>query len=588
MKNWITFLLLVLSLHLFLNGSVWGLDKEPTTIQIKPQTQTQKITHPEFIVKFSSPEIEFLPKEHLISYQNPTQFIISRWLNIPWMPEWKQNHLPSDCNLEKIAKVMKSEKSIKSDNSENSENQLKSALQNFWTHCEPLIRNYSPGHLFEIIKMLNIDYDILATPLAHEVVFHLPNQIKVRGILFARSLQKRDLVILRPGIFSSFDSMIAERFVINQLFDEGKFNVLLIPSITGKQFIEDNESFIYGGFEEGIHTTLIASLLKSKNQPISSLIDKIHLAGVSMGGHGVWFANILDAINGHQFFDKSLYFCPLIDFYKTMQNHGDNNLYRFLSKYWTWKRLQPLRQKFNVHWRDFFQKENSWLSPWKSKYHQPLVGWPNILFDNEIIKNLNTKIQNNYLTFEELNTWEYWLNKNLNQDISVNPSLVLYTETDPVVPPLVNILNPDHKLDHATALALPKGFHCSIPVNYNEAFMSTFVNEFLMSSTEDKKEHLPHWTQKIKLASTFSGLPNPIFQISDITSVSEKNITLDISEKTGIIVQHLKIEIPRSEIDFDWSNEEYNNSLKRTLLRWLNSHLHLQVINPENELTVSL
>jgi pimeloyl-ACP methyl ester carboxylesterase len=504
-----------------------------------------------FYSKLNSQNIELLPKEHLKIYPflalSPYNIVGLRWI-----PDWSADLLPADCSETQVISAVRNIST------------KPGSIIGLWQNCEPKIRQDSKNQFHETMSMLSYDFDPLNHPLSREVIFHLPNAITVRGLLFLRKPAPRPLVIIRPGIFSSFNSMIAERFIFSQLFERGDFHILIIPSTTGKQFIEDNDRYIFGGFEEGLHTLWIARELKKSGQPLAQFIKEIHTVGISMGAHGTLAASLFNNIQKQNWIQKSIYFCPLMNFNSTLENLKDKSIKSILTSFWTGMRLEPLRKKYSISIIEFLDYFNL-VDRLTQNYKIPLMGW-----DDELLPAMAKSIS----SFTEFNDFNNWLSyKNL-----TNPSLLFYSLRDTLVPPESNVLAVKDQLpENVRVLPMPKGFHCSVPVNYNEAFISTLINSFLetksdhkiTANTESNSETMKTiWQLPLSYGKT--DIEN--LRISDIQISDNENLIVEIKNRSPFSGWHSKIEVPATSIDMYFAKGIWNRHLRISLKKWLEAH----------------
>ena len=120
-------------------------------------------------------------------------------------------------------------------------------------------------------------------------------------------------MILRLGVFSNVEEFLPERFLLMQIFEQGLANVLVLENSTGADFIANNQRWTMGGYDEGLQNMQVVRMLRRSSAPLSQLISSVHLMGVSLGGHGVLFASLLNQYNGqpeHQAIQSFTTFCP--------------------------------------------------------------------------------------------------------------------------------------------------------------------------------------------------------------------------------------------------------------------------------------
>lgn len=425
-----------------------------------------------------------------------------------------------------------------------------STFKSYWDQCEISLRQYSPNLLEQFVNMLRLKYDIVGHPLARTVMFHLPEGIKVRGLLMMKGAKKRPLVIIRTGIFSSINEYMVESFATMQLFDEGPFHVLILPSLSGIQFIQDNTSYAFGGFEEALHNILISRILNEKTQPLAQYIDGIHLLGISMGANGVIISNLLETKNRIDpkvpLFKKTLLICPLVNYTSTEKNHNTSLGKSFLFKLWSEKRLLPLAEKYPGFFdaNSFFPIANL-VEKFKTNYREPLVGW-NAVKGIEPLKGSSN-------LFADSQLWSKYL-----KDVKTqSPTLVIRTETDPIVPMRENLGMLEKQFQNIAQITLPKGMHCSLPASYNWSAISQTLNFYFGDST------MPY-----ELSWHIDRADRKPIEIVDL-NFHEGQVIVQQASGPSLL-------IPRNAFDHDLIDLEINEPLKESLTRWLNRNLDQQ------------
>ncbi len=523
---------------------------------------------------YSTERIQILKKGSLLFHQKEPFSFFKKTLQLSWTPEWDIDLIDEpkcfpDNFLSNLINI-------------NNKEQL-NLLQSLWRNCEPKLRKTQYNSVYDSLKMLSIDYSLLNHPFAHEVIFNLHNQQKVRGLFLINNSTQRDLVILRPGIYSSFQTMVAERFLVQTLFDEGQFNVLILPSTTGRQFINDNENYRFGALEEGLQTYLISKILNDPKEPFHQLISKINAVGISMGGHGLIVTNIIQSFfeNQTQNIEKSIYFCPLINYDETKKNLNSSLLSSWANQYWNWMRLEPLRNKNNIRFSEFFKGDN-WLQnityPNDTLYFENLLNFISSVLHKDIQK---TKPNNKSDLLTKL--YDFAKNKKYNSSMTLfetlknisQPylqSLVFYTDVDPIVPPQLNILNSGDFFEKSIVLKLNKGVHCSVPVNYNHSFFSKIINGYLNPNlnsilNSNKKPITNSSLLRLK------NLLNSNYKITNIYFLTLSEIKVELQKQNWLgsyDIQNLKLN--KSDLDFEWSPDDiYKSQLKKIIRTRLNS-----------------
>lgn len=450
---------------------------------------------------------------------------------------------------------------------------------NYIRHCEKAERLSAKSLFTQSREMLTLNYPLLKSHLGRTVQFKLKGGITVRGHLLLKGNVKRPLVILRTGIFSSLGSAVAERFIPMSLFDEGPFHLLILPSMTGTDFIQDNSEFAYGGFEEGIETLEVLRLIRNKQQPINDLFADFYTVGISMGGHSIMWTNLLASRSKDLSITRSLLYCPLTNLADTDKLNRDRFLKTQFIDWWANKRLKPLGEKFGsiISEEDKTSRfaYKNLFNYFQAKYAEPLVGWPPEFEREDIPSNPTFNTLNNYL--------QWWKHK-----LTVE-TLVLYTPMDPAVPAVANSqalkAGYANQNENLQIVEMPQGIHCSLPTTYNWSFISGTLRNFFQEKGI---------SQEVSWSQAFSGnfareLHNSKFEIKDVTAdpkservsvtltlYKDKNWCIGNLQKLPKIckLQSFNIKIPKTSFDFEWDHP--TPEITSTLRRWLSSHLQIR------------
>ena len=147
---------------------------------------------------------------------------------------------------------------------------------------------------------------------------------------------KRPLVIIKCGTQCDLNHF-TEQTPIAQLFDEGPFHVLGIPSMTGSDFQKLNGFFAAGGYQEGMNLLEIAKAVVGLDSPIArdqnghdllppEMISSVHVVGLSLGGNAAAIAAYLaskrenlNPLTGKPYIQSATVISPALDLLKAMQ-----------------------------------------------------------------------------------------------------------------------------------------------------------------------------------------------------------------------------------------------------------------------------
>ncbi|MGZ3745817.1 MAG: hypothetical protein ACXWRE_00690, partial [Pseudobdellovibrionaceae bacterium] len=231
--------------------------------------------------------------------------------------------------------------------------QLQGALiQKYLKDCGEELATGHDSMLANFTKMMTMKYEPHAHPFLHRVVFGLPGNIKLKGLLGLKGdFKKRPLIVIRLGIFSNVEEFMAERAWLMMLFEQSPFNVLMLENMSGTDFVADNSRFAFGGYDEAIQNILVAQILKDPNEPLSKVVGSLHLFGVSLGGHGVLYASLLNELNspkGDPLYQSFLGMCPVVNIEDNLKSLTTEKPFSFAVDLWSQKRLAGLAKKMSA------------------------------------------------------------------------------------------------------------------------------------------------------------------------------------------------------------------------------------------------
>lgn len=323
-------------------------------------------------------------------------------------------------------------------------------------------------------------------PFGRHVLLHLPNQIRIKGLLAMKTDgKKRPLVILRTGLFSNTQEFYPERFLFFQLFEQSPFHVLVLESSSGSEFLKHNDSLSVGGFDEGLQNFWIAKTLQDRSQPISKYIEGVHMSGLSMGGHGVMFSALLNQLNTAPPAEKpiiqsALALCPLLNMQETLDRHMSQEISRDLMNYWASRRLQVIKDKIpGLERHNFIPDFLSWI---QKSYKGPLISINGKVAGIQLpdaVERIISENQNGSDLFWQLNNYWPWF-----QNVRT-PVLILSTRKDPIVSWFLNTGRLEEgklnlKDSDVRSFSFSEGYHCSLPVAYDWASLATVMQTYFL------------------------------------------------------------------------------------------------------------
>lgn len=205
-------------------------------------------------------------------------------------------------------------------------------LQSHFDSCSSELKRQPSIRLLDYSKMSSLEYDFQNHPNFRDVDFDVGHGRVVRAKLGLKpGAQKRPLVVFQcgmacqPGTFTShFASII--------FHDMGPFHVLVLPSNSSEAFIKRNKTLALGGLEEGKQIARIAAQIMAPGSKFAKHISRVHVQGISLGGHSTYFAALYT-----QYLEKALGMkrpmltgvavgCPVVDLAPSLRHMASDSL----------------------------------------------------------------------------------------------------------------------------------------------------------------------------------------------------------------------------------------------------------------------
>ncbi|MCE3010112.1 MAG: alpha/beta hydrolase [Proteobacteria bacterium] len=455
--------------------------------------------------------------------------------------------------------------------------------------CDSEIHSGWNNLLVNSLGSLWMQLDVFNHPYAHHVLFHLPGGVQLKGYLGLKDTSKaRPLIIFRAGVFSTMSQFFGERYLFQQLFEQSPFNLLLLESLSGAEYNSRNQRSAFGGFDEGQQNFLVAQLLKNQGQPISRLITEIHLMGASMGGHGMYYAALLNQEQSPKArpFSSFLGLCPLTDFKNTFEFHESQGFSLAVVDAWARGRLKILSERYpEINPSHFFKSSSQVLA---NLYREPLMGWlsatPQLQLPASYLNLKNLRLEGK-LSPSEL----FWkANDFLPSFKNVQtPILVLASENDPLVPFPLNTRKIKEKFwdlgdSQIQVASLKYGFHCSNGIAYDWWSHSRLLQDYFLKMSRSQlgkrsvllgkssSSRSDDSTQEILREGSASGeswalskrVESPVFENSFLIVKNPQQLSLEFEMPLGAesLTYRLKIFAKRSEVAGDPAQEATDNA----------------------------
>jgi hypothetical protein len=448
-------------------------------------------------------------------------------------------------------------------------------IQKYFKDCSSELETGHTTSLVNSTLMMTTNLEPQDHPFMHRVVFNLPGNVKLKGFLALKGdFKKRPLVIIRPGIFSNVEEFLPERPWLMMMFEQSPFNALVLENMSGADFIADNTKFSFGGYDEGLQNILIAQMLTDPNEPLQSLVDSIHLVGVSLGGHGVLFASLLNSLNspkGKPLFQSFMGICSAVKLEESMNNLFSNPLKAPMVDLWAQLRLKGLPKILpQVSEHPSFGYFKTSIAETIRTYHGGLSYVSSIKLPEGM---------NDEQGFWKLNDfWQFY------KDVK-EPVLLLATQTDHLVPYALNtqlIQNKTLKTDgsNISAVDFAQGSHCTLPIAYDWKAISSLLQAYVLSHSPTFKvreqtldmpldeEAGPEFFKGTLKTSYKFRTPEPKDKFA--------KLAIEIENDKGK-THEMTLNLPFSQFDFRFLNSELSVSEQWMISRWMNQNLSVKI-----------
>ncbi len=491
-----------------------------------------------------------------------------------WDPSGQSKRLSPHCD----PKVWQ-ERSLKK---EVSALQWTQSLENYMHDCHSEWETGWNDIITNAIGMVSFKLHPNQYPYGRHVIFHMPNNVKIKGLLAMKTDgKKRPFIIFRTGIFSNTQEFYPERSVFLQLFEQSPFNMLVLESSSGSEFLQHNDSYSLGGFDEGLQNFYIAQQLQQAREPISKLISEVHMMGLSMGGHGVMFSAVLNQSNptvqGKPVLQSALAFCPLLNMEETMDYHMSQGFSMDIMNYWASRRLTVLKEKIpDIQDKTFIPQFFNWI---RRNYKGPLIAEngkvPGIKMPPEVQQILSNPQKPENLFWKLNNFWPSY------HQIRT-PVLIFSTRKDPIVSWFINsgriedqrMLFPESNL---RMFSFEQGYHCSLPVAYDWGTLTTLFQTYILKLSPQyqrnfRETRIPLTTKALEILHHQKVYLDLNFEVPEQSAAVFTKIRFDEDFHPNLISRllapRMEAQLPLSEMEFPIDDVVRSEDESSLLRRW--------------------
>lgn len=391
------------------------------------------------------------------------------------------NAIPPECSAIVLEKLMLQAKNLQGQ---------AFSVQNFLSACEGKLNRYPPSKIMALLKMAEGKYPLEGYKNLNEIILKLPYKVTIHGLIAVKDLERpRPLLIMICGSACDLSHAVAREF-LTEFFDAQPFNILIVPSLSGSDFIHDNFGFGMGGFEEGRQAFEIIRLLGGEDSPFRKIISSFHVVGTSLGGNGSLFSSVYGTFNNHLLSGPKLQsvsaLCPVVDLKASLLDLDRDDI---VGRHFTGLITDTVLKNFalvlgaNHDMPTLYKPGHNQSVPFVEKYVYPRY------------KELSKRVEFPLAPFSQfdLDTPEaFWrANDFINYYPGVRiPTLAIYSEDDFVVSPRSNSEALNKALEknnnpNVNVLRVLKGSHCAADEIYGEDIIGGIIKNFVLSQSPE-------------------------------------------------------------------------------------------------------
>lgn len=457
-------------------------------------------------------------------------------------------------------------------------------IQKYFQECRTELETGVNAQISNFTKMMTMKFDFHRHSFFRRVVLNLPGNVKLKGLLGLKGdFKKRPFVVIRLGIFGSIEDFKPERAWAMMLFEQAPFNVLILENMSSSDFIANNSQFSFGGYDEGIQNIHVARLLKNPAEPLSQVVQSIHMFGVSLGGHGVLYSSLLNKFNSpakNPLINSFTALCPVVHLKPTMTELTQGGFKSAFVDLWSRQRLQGLDAKIpTLVTHDSF----SFLAKAISEISRTYRG--GLSYNSSIKLQPGASDSENF--WELNNFWKDY--KQVEQ-----PVLIYATQQDPAVPFDLNsqkLINKETTIPskNIRVVELPQGVHCTLPVAYDWHVLSSLLQTYILSHSPGfslEKRTLDFELDDEEWKGFFDKGSLVTFKVSEPgKKAGFANLEIEI-ENAKSKTKSMKLSLPLSQFDFRFLDDLISGPEQEMVVRWLNQNLKFTIIHENHKNTL--
>lgn len=478
------------------------------------------------------------------------------------------------------------------------------AIVRFFNNCSGELAHEAPAKSLVLLKLLLTRYRFCEHPRIRKFIIHLDDGNFIRGILALKAGSlRRPLVIVRAGMFGDVGDN-SHRFQLMHFFDESPFNVLALASTSGADFPRDNRHLAAGGFDEGMQIMRVARWLRTS--PLEKLISSIHIAGASMGGHGVLYASYMNPFNPDSqqkpIIASALAMCPVVELRASMLDLFDGGMRGRMARWATRRSLRTVLKSVPMLSQFFPNLNSATVSELPEMVIDGAVDYYKGRDESWALPPFNGRRISNKSEFWDLNSFT-----KLAEQPLATPTIAIAAQDDRILETTHNSGALAERASRASenqlhVVTVPRGNHCAFGIVYGWDTLSALARSFILS-------HSPELMARARIETA----PLPAERISAWIHIGEKERHLSQELRADSRKDEFRLgfkiwndqandgacadesmygsdsscirvvwtRIPWSAIDAAWAKAPQNNVEAEALTRWMNTNLRVVDIDDQ-------
>lgn len=364
-------------------------------------------------------------------------------------------------------------------------------IKEYISRCDKDITREASGAYMELLKYSQIQYHYMKNRSAEAIDYLDFEGHRLHLVLFMKKDDlPRPMVIVKCGLQCDPGSTTLSVMLMN-LYDEGPFHVLLVPSITGPTYQRDNGIMPLGGYDEGRQVFKLAQWVKSPGFKYAADVSEVHLAGASLGSAAVLYAALYASENrkpdGSVYIRSAFAGCPVVELETSIDGLYSGGIVSKLFAHGFWAQMKAVLDSVPVL-GELFRGIDLTRKKWDGREIPEIISRGALDYYKK--KTLNDDFNFAPFTNEKITTKaDFWkLNRFQNYADQVKiPVFVWAADNDKVVNPFENadfLKQRDPEIFQV--LRTPKGNHCM----FSDAYSWKTVGAIMRGVLESRSESL--------------------------------------------------------------------------------------------------